>query len=657
MEVNSINRFLFLVSQLIFVFIIQGCSPMDSIDKKQQSSGGLNSDQLSDDRVPLDLSDYRERDDLAAATVTTTYARSGRYLTKNGKATFFLGVDTQELAANPKYNYISVLDNLVANKINKVRVWVYCSWNRTGFIHPWLLSSGKYNLDKWNEAYWDRLSAIVSAANNRGIVVEVSIFSEYPANRSNRWVTISPWNKANNVNGVFSSNSKGHFFPDFMNLDLMQKSTSGKTLKMYQQALIDKTISELGSYPNVNFEIMNEFPGVLELCGTARCIDQVHPWQTYWVNYINGKSSRIITAHAHEFKLDTHGVEFFWNNANVDILGFHLYSTSPASTSSALNKVQLKNKVIQENESTGFHVTGGVSIVTKQMWALFMAGGHYGIYVDNSTLFTSTNWEFLSRHAKILRIFSERFNLAKMSPVDSGGREYDNQVITTGLTASQWQVLAYPGVQYAAYFYGGTSGSAKANLPSGKQYRYTWYDVRNGNVLRVGLVSGGSGVTLSGPGTSSFDPLLGAALIIEAAATGEIIVDNINPGQTGSGTSATGTWCASAAAGFYGMNSLFSCGKTTTDRYRFTPSIPSTKNYYVYVRYTSNENRSTSARIAVKHATATTVKNYNQQSGGGTWILHGTYKLNSGTGNYIEFYDPAAAAEVSADAVRLLPAP
>ncbi len=145
--------------------------------------------------------------------------------------------------------------------------------------------------------------------------------------------------------------------------------------------------------------------------------------------------------------------------------------------------------------------------------------------------------------------------------------------------------------------------------------------------------------------------------VIEAAATGEIIIDNINPGQTGSGILATGTWCASAASGFYGMNSLFSCSKSTTDRYRFSPSIPTTRNYNVYIRYTSNANRTTSARFAVKHASGTTTKNYNQQSGGNAWILHGTYKLNAGTGNYVEAYESSAAAEVSADAVRFLPAP
>ena len=134
---------------------------------------------------------------------------------------------------------------------------------------------------------------------------------------------------------------------------------------------------------------------------------------------------------------------------------------------------------------------------------------------------------------------------------------------------------------------------------------------------------------------------------------GEIILDNAPAGQSGGGRSFTGTWSKSGSSGYYGVDSLFS-DSDGTDTYRWTPTIPAAESYDVYVRWTSHVNRSTTVPIAVTHAGGTTTKTYNQRTGGGTWVFHGNYSFNAGTGGYVQV--SSVNGQACADAVRFVPA-
>jgi hypothetical protein len=135
----------------------------------------------------------------------------------------------------------------------------------------------------------------------------------------------------------------------------------------------------------------------------------------------------------------------------------------------------------------------------------------------------------------------------------------------------------------------------------------------------------------------------------------ETLLDNAVLGAkdaTG-GRTFTGTWCTSGATGFYGSNSLYSCG-TGVDTYRWTPTIATAGAYDVYVWWTSHANRSTTVPIGVTHATGTAIKIVNQQIGGGQWVLHGRYNFKAGASGYVEVKD--LNGQASADAVKFVPA-
>ena len=143
-------------------------------------------------------------------------------------------------------------------------------------------------------------------------------------------------------------------------------------------------------------------------------------------------------------------------------------------------------------------------------------------------------------------------------------------------------------------------------------------------------------------------------LMIEIPQAEVIILDNLPAGQSGGARSFTGTWCKSSAAGYYGTDSLYSCG-AGADTYKFTPPIVVDGDYNIYVRWTAATTRSTSVPVFVRHAGGTTQKNFNQRLQSSAWVLHGTYNLLAGAGHYVQITDTNGQA--CADAVKFEPVP
>src|SRR5262245_29048387 len=123
---------------------------------------------------------------------------------------------------NLDFDYIKYLDTLAKDGLNLTRTFsgAYCE-NPMAFnianntlapgdgklITPWARSDApgfvgggnKFDLTKWNDAYFHRLRDFVTQAGRRGIVVEFTFFC--PFYRDEMWLR-SPMNAANNVNGI-----------------------------------------------------------------------------------------------------------------------------------------------------------------------------------------------------------------------------------------------------------------------------------------------------------------------------------------------------------------------------------------------------------------------------------------------------------------------
>lgn len=136
-----------------------------------------------------------------------------------------------------------------------------------GNVLPFRKIDGKFDLNAWNEEYWDRFENLLRLTSERDIIVQVEIWAIWDMFYEG-WEK-SPWNPANNVNYSFSDtrleasygnpgispykDSVMHDFyfsvPNLGNDDILLK---------YQQNFIDKLLSCSLDYGNVLYCMTNE---------------------------------------------------------------------------------------------------------------------------------------------------------------------------------------------------------------------------------------------------------------------------------------------------------------------------------------------------------------------------------------------------------------
>lgn len=229
----------------------------------------------------------RGAEQLAAKGPLRTHPENGRYFTDGSKnadgtlrAVYLTGShhwnnlqDSGRIGGplTNRFDYDVYLKRLAAWNHNFIRLWSWegpAHWYQGGQNDnyyeplPWVRSeqkksapSGerKFNLDEFNEAYFQRLRARVIAAGNNGIYVSVMLFqgwSIYNHGYGNPWPG-HPFNKENNVNGIDGD------------ADGDGEGKEAHTLKVpavtrRQEAYIRKVVDTVNDLDNVLYEVTNE---------------------------------------------------------------------------------------------------------------------------------------------------------------------------------------------------------------------------------------------------------------------------------------------------------------------------------------------------------------------------------------------------------------
>ena len=207
-----------------------------------------------------------------------------------GKATFLLG-STEHYGAllNAAFDFERYLDTVASAGLNTTRVFAFyrqlessnvglgyanplaprperylAPWARAGAEHG-LGPDGlpRFDLDTWDERYFARLRRLLSAADARGVVVELVFFcSQY---NEECWLH-SPLHPAGNVNGV----GRGvRTWRDFL-------THADPAVAEHQRRLVRKLVTETNAFDNLYYEICNE-PAYADKSGPRP--DLVRDWQ------------------------------------------------------------------------------------------------------------------------------------------------------------------------------------------------------------------------------------------------------------------------------------------------------------------------------------------------------------------------------------------
>jgi hypothetical protein len=421
---------------------------------------------------------------------------------------------------NPDLDYRKYLATLAADGLNYTRIFSGSYVEAPGafgiarndlapaagrFLAPWARSGtpgyhnggNKFDLDRWDEAYFERLKDFVGEAGRRGIVVEVTLFSSQYADTN--WANC-PLNRENNVNSA-----------DAIERRQLHTLSNGDILA-YQERLVRKIVRELNAFDNVIYEIQNEpwsdrtvtvdtvnpylkdpvlgvFPNAVDVAD-----EESMKWQARVASWIAGEEAglagrHLIAQNYCNFRYPVREVA-----PGVSIVNFHYAYPEAARLNYGLGK-------LLAYDETGF--AGGVdAFYRKQAWNFLLAGG--GTFNNLDYSFTVGHEDgtdaapngpgggsaTLRRQLGVFSEFMRSLDLARLRP--------DPPVVESA-PGVYTQALSVPGEQYAIYVTGAGPCQLAARIPAGA-YAVEWVDTKTGAVIkREQVVHGGGALALASP--------------------------------------------------------------------------------------------------------------------------------------------------------------
>jgi len=169
------------------------------------------------------------------------------------------GVLSNYTTVSQPFDYAGYLNLLQTNHHNFVRLWRWelithepQPWLRTG---PGLALDGKpkFDLRRFNPAYFDRLRSRVIAARDRGIYVSIMLFEDwiFMNKREDYPVAQHPFHKDNNLSGINGDPNGDGWGVEIHTLQVPE-------LLEIQKAWVRKVIQTVNDLDNVLYEICNE---------------------------------------------------------------------------------------------------------------------------------------------------------------------------------------------------------------------------------------------------------------------------------------------------------------------------------------------------------------------------------------------------------------
>jgi hypothetical protein len=374
----------------------------------------------------------------------------------------------------PALDYASYLDQLKDWNLNFLRLWRFTELTQFNYgtllyydqPHPWartgpgtaLDGKPKFDLNQFDQSYFDRLRSIVVAARDRGIYVSVMLFEGHAMRFSK-----TPWNWSghpmninNNINSVNGDTNGDGYGLETQTLPLPPG------VDAIQKAYVRKVIDTVNDLDNVLFEVCNE-------SGTYS-----KDWQYSMANYI--KSYEATKPKQHPV-----GITEFSDTLS-DL------TTSPADWISPFGSTYRNNPPVADGSKVSIvdtdHIGAGDAFGnTWDLWNAFIwknfTRGHNVIMYEESL--TGRDGALVGMSDTLY--YSRKMNLETMIP-------------STTLCSTTY-CLANLGVEYLIYQ--PSAGAFTLTLPSGTYYPQ-WFDPHHiAATVNGSSVSGGRTVTFTPP--------------------------------------------------------------------------------------------------------------------------------------------------------------
>jgi hypothetical protein len=437
---------------------------------------------------------------------------------------------------NRPFDFEKYLDDAVAHGMTMTRTFLLyrelqsarnpsspCKPESPDFIAPYVRSGpgnaldGEpiYDLDRWNPEYFDRLHRFLDAASKRGIVVELTVFSNTYAD--NIWA-LNPLRKENNRQHVGDVE-----WEDYISL-------KNSPLVERQKAFARKIIEETSSYDNIYYEICNEPGGGIPGHSSAGDVDA---WQDEMARVMREEMQRQGRPHLlsgqQAFAYGDKNV--FPQDASFSSKSFDIANVHPLPETSLNGRVYdmgnfmskelrldqvggfckaafplPKPTVLDEdNTASMYRDVTGWTIHRKRAWAALMNGCHYD-YIDFSITVgnesgTSASQRGIRTWMEHLSTFARSLDFVNAKPDASWLTGYPAHLVVSGLSVSGRDFVAYlADAREVADSSAGSAieGSVSLSLPAGN-YDISLYSPATGEYSPAIQVKGGRRIDLALP--------------------------------------------------------------------------------------------------------------------------------------------------------------
>ncbi|MEX2397477.1 MAG: putative collagen-binding domain-containing protein [Balneolales bacterium] len=425
------------------------------------------------------------------------YSENSFYWQYDGEPLFLIGGSWQDNLFNHPTGLEGHLDLLTSVGGNYVRNVM--SHRNMGNVFTYIQKDdGLYDLDHFNEEYWQRFENFLEMTYERDIIVQLEVWATWDLYEDHQslggWsynplnpVNNSSYNKENSglpvkVNYAPQSNPTSHpFFRSIPELD------NNKLLLAYQQEYVDKILSYSLQYPHILYTINNETGEHLE-------------WGDYWADYVRNQAEEMgVQVHVTDMRRnenirgDDHG--YIFNNPDrytfVDISQNNAFSGLGESHYESIlyvrNLFKDLPRPINNNKNYGGARHGEEESVARMGRILFggaaSARFHRPHPIEDPGAHEAKSDYGLGlspRAQKIIQSISRVTGILAFERTQPRGDLLHS--------VDEVYLLAEPGIQYAAYYpFGGT---ATIDIePTGENFQYRWINLDQGRWSKFGTES------------------------------------------------------------------------------------------------------------------------------------------------------------------------
>ncbi len=387
------------------------------------------------------------------------------------------GWELQDDAWNQRrvFDYDAYLDLLVARGHSVIRMWCVettrdaSSTDPTAIAHPMPFQrtgpgrardgQPKFDLDRFDQAYFDRLRTRVEAARDRGLYVIVMLFQGVSIRDANTWFG-HYLNAANNVNGVNGDQNRDGSGQEVHTL-------ANPRATDVQLAYVRKVIETVNDLDNVLYEVANE----------SRDGDAA--WQYRIIRFV--KSLQATLPNRHPI-----GMTFRQGDGtNAELFTSEADWISPKSRTGGFDSY--RNPPEADGAKVVIHDTDHFAAYRHDPrfpWRSFLRG-HHPIVIDRlDDLSQASPFTGIRRALGQVRRASERVELTRMTPRRA--------------LASTGYCLADPANELLVWVPGG--GPVEVDLGAAPgDLEAEWLDVARDTLVAGGAVAGGARRTLQAP--------------------------------------------------------------------------------------------------------------------------------------------------------------